>query len=649
MDESMFKEVFFQETDEYLQRLDDAILELEKNPEDESIIDEIFRAAHTLKGMAATMGYDSMTQLTHTMENVFELFRKKEVEICSDIISLLFKTLDKLEEIVEDIRSGENSQFDISELIFELDSVGNNKIIKKVTKNSKEFKFEFDELQVWKDQGYTPYKIEIKLLKESGLKGARAFLILNDLKNIGEIIDTDPINKEIMEGNFDTDFKVILVTDTNISFIQEVIQSTPEVEELNVEEIKIDKIENEENSKIEDIKINEKKSISKNNNKQSDNQFIRVDLERLDKFMNLVSELVIYRTRLEDIAGRNNIREIDEPLNHVGQLTSELQKLVLNIRMQPLSVVLNRYPRMVRDLSKEMGKEINFTIEGEETELDKTVVSEIGEPLVHLIRNAVDHGIETVEERIKKGKSKEGNINLTAYLEGDKVVIIVEDDGKGMSPDVIKKSAELKGINTENMSEKDYLNLIFHNGFSTAKEVTDISGRGVGMNVVREKIYEIGGEISVESEIDKGSKFIIKLPLTLSIIQTLMVEVGKEKFAIPLSIIDRLLEMDESLIKETHNKEVYLYNEKIMPLIRLSEKFEIDIEENNNIVVVTIEDNQYGIVVSNLIGQQEIVIKDLGYLLSSIPEYVGATVLGDGSIVLILDIANIINSGDYVG
>lgn len=358
--------------------------------------------------------------------------------------------------------------------------------------------------------------------------------------------------------------------------------------------------------------------------------------------MNLVSELVIYRTRLEDLSTKYKATEIYEPLENVERITSELQDLVLKIRMQPVKVVLNRFPRMIRDLSQELDKDLELLIKGEETELDRTVVSELAEPLVHLIRNAADHGIESRERRRELNKAEKGLINLTAYQEGNRVILIVRDDGRGIDPKIIEKSATKKGLETKGLNERDMINLIFHPGFSTVENVTNVSGRGVGMDVVRRKISSLGGVIDVESKIDEGSTFTIKLPLTLSIIQALMVKIGEETFALPLSIIEKIVKLEKDEIILSHDKEIYVYRERMVAVIRINEKLGIEsTNENNHLILITLGHKYYALLVDGLIGQQEIAIKKLSGTLGKMKEYLGATILGNGDITLILDVGNL--------
>lgn len=650
---NQYRDLFFEETDEYLQTLDDSVLELERNPQDRELLDEIFRAAHTLKGMAATMGYKTMTDLTHHMENVFELFRDGSVEVDSNIITLIFKCLDQLRTIVEDLKEDKDIDYDISQLIEELNNIsgeGQELTSKEGSKGEYNINISDTDIKVIEDaqaRNYKAFKIRVEITKSCMLKGARAYLIIDKLEQQGDIISSNPSPEELEDGNYQDSFSLIYISKLEREKVKDIIEGNAEIENVLIKELEDLYIEKEDRLDKEDKEKREEKKTGKSSRSQRGqlNQSIRVDLDRLDSFMNLVSELVIYRTRLEDLTTRHNIEEINEPLEHVGRITSELQDLVLKIRMQPVNVVLNRFPRMVRDLSQELDKEIELVIRGEETELDRTVVSELGEPLVHLIRNAADHGIESGEVRESLGKPRKGLINVSAYQEGNRVVLVVQDDGKGLDPKLIKENAERKGIDTEGLGDKELINLIFHQGFSTVEDVTDVSGRGVGMDVVREKISSLGGDIEVSSEVNVGTSFLIKLPLTLSIIQALMVNIGEEVFALPLGIIERVVKLEEDEIVESHNGEVYIHMEKAIPVIRTNERLNIESRnKENHLILISLGEEYYGLVVDSLIGQQEIVIKKLSGALSKMDEYLGATILGNGDIVLILDIANLCNN-----
>ena len=654
-DTSKYRDLFFDESDEYLQTLNDCLLELEKNPNDKNLLDEIFRAAHTLKGMAATMGYKTMTELTHGMESVLELFRTGSSGIDSDVISLIFKCLDKLSEIVEDLRIEKYIEYDITELLNTLDKVAKEGNGSK--KSNEEIQLDVSDdgisdtdkmvIQNAIAMNFTAYNITVRIAKTSQLKGARAYLVVNKLGTHGDIIYSNPSTEKLEEGNFGNIFKLIYLSKLDRENIRELIESTSEIEEVAIQEVNL---ENKAETKIETKAETETETTNKEDNNKTTahhaNQSIRVDLARLDSFMNLVSELVIYRTRLEDLSKQYNTTEINEPLEHVARITSELQDLVLNIRMQPVNVVFNRFPRMIRDLSNELNKEIELIIEGEETELDRTVVSELGEPLVHIMRNAADHGIDSVDERLALGKPRTGLVKLSAYQEGNRVVITVSDDGRGIDPVAIKASAARKGIDTTGMSDRDLVQLIFDQGFSTVEKVTDVSGRGVGMDVVRQKISSLGGDIQVMSEVNKGTTFVIKLPLTLSIIQALMVKIGSETFALPLGIIERVVKVRNEEIVKSHNNEVYIYRERAVPVVRLNEKLNIEsVGDNKHIILVTLGDQYFALLVDDLIGQQEIVIKKLNGVLSRMKEYLGVTILGNGDITIILDIGSLCNQG----
>ena len=653
-DNNKYIEIFFAETDEYLQTLNECLLELEKNPEDGSILDEIFRAAHTLKGMAATMGYNNMAELTHHMESVFELFRSGKSSINSEIISLIFKCLDKLSEIVEDLREGNVLEYDMKDLISALDNVANN--MSNGQKDQVDSEDDLDDeisdvdlmlIHTAYEKNYKAYSVKVELSKDCLLKGARAYMVINGLDQKGEIIQSDPSTEVLESGEFGNIFKLIYITKLNQEQVVDLVEDNLEIESVLVEELNRHLEEEfnqiEEHQEIDhDKKTEEKSTTTGSQTSHGMNQYIRVDLNKLDSFMNLVSELVIYRTRLENVSKKEKATAINEPLEHVARITTELQDLVLKIRMQPVNVVLNRFPRMVRDLANELNKDIELIIEGEETELDRTVVSELSEPLVHLIRNAADHGIERAEVRESLGKPVKGLIKLSAYQEGNRVIITIQDDGKGLDPEVIKESAIRKGINVDGLTDREIIRLIFNQGFSTSKEVTNISGRGVGMDVVRQKIESLGGEIDVVSQVNKGTTFNIKLPLTLSIIQALMVKVGQEVFALPLGVIERVIKLDQEEIISTHGDEVYIYKNVAIPVIRVNEKLNLETEEGEkHIIIILLGDQYYGLIVDDLIGQQEIVIKKLGSALNSVREYLGATILGNGDITLILDLSNL--------
>lgn len=693
-DNSAYLSLFFEESDDNLQLLNDNILELENEPDNMDLVNEIFRAAHTLKGMSATMGYDVMTKLTHKMENVFDLFKSGKLKVNSDYISLIFRCLDRLSQLVEDLREEKDLTMDqIDDLLAELDQVetsvtGATKVVAPSTSTPDSAlqatfaNLENADIEVARQamgDGYNAFSIAIRIDKDSVLKGPRVFLIMEKLEQEGDVLHVEPDTQELEDGNFETDFALVYLTKDDLAEVQNNIDSNSEIDQVIIQEF--DPEHPPVSQAVKDqvtasqattpksgttdtpnttpsatpseatakpvTKVEPPKEEHHNNvpHQNARNQSIRVDLNRLDLFLNIVSELVVYRNQLEDASARNNNDDIRDSLEQVSRLTSELQDLVLKIRMQQVSVVFNRFPRMVRDLSRELGKEIDLEVIGEETELDKTVVSELSEPLIHLFRNSIDHGVEMPADREAKGKSRVGKIILSATQEGNKVLITVKDDGKGIDAKVIKASAERKGISTDGMTDDEIKNLVFHPGFSTAKEVTNISGRGVGLDAVVAKINELGGSFEMKSELNIGTTFIIKLPLTLSIIQALMVKIGTESFAMPLDIVERVVMIKKDEILTTGTKEVYAFQNSLIPIIKTDRLLAMDESDQATrfAIIVNIDQKYYGILADQLIGQQEIVIKKIDPMLQKLNKYQGATILGNGSIALILDVNAICN------
>ncbi|MDP4176934.1 MAG: chemotaxis protein CheA [Bacillota bacterium] len=683
MDTSQYMSMFLEESMDNLQTLNESLLQLEQEPDNIDKLNEIFRVAHTIKGMAATMGFAKMAELTHKMEDVLSKFRDGELKVTQKVVTVLFKCLDTLETMVNNISEGNEKEVEIEEIINDLHSISEKeeeaqniqaKSIEESKKNEIENKngveasnkiqlneYDINVVKQADYKGFKAYEINIVLSNDTLLKSARAFLIFKSLEDVGEIIKSIPSTEDLENENFDFDINVVLLSQKSDKDINNVINGISEIQQVNVQLIDsktlqnqntYDNIVNKENNNKTNMSNIGSKDIIKSDSKEvkesaihkKAHQSVRVDLERLDKFMNMVSELVINRTRLEQISMKHKFDDLNETLEQIARTTSDLQDLVMKIRMLSVDVVFNRFPRMVRDLSVELNKEIELIIQGQDTELDRTVIDEIGEPLIHLIRNSADHGIESKEKRIEKGKDPVGKIRLIAYQEGTKAVIKVIDDGNGLNVNAIKAKAEKSGINTEGMSDNDIKNLIFIQGFSTNEKVTDISGRGVGMDVVKTKISSLGGTVDVTSEEGKGTSFIIKLPLTLQIIQALLVKVGNETMAISLGYVDRVIDYKDELVKKTNNKEVIFYSGNVIPLVRVNEKLNLEKSESGKdyIVIVKVGEKVVGLLVNSLFGQQEIVIKQLGRTLNGLKEYIGATILGDGLVTLILDVAALV-------
>ena len=688
MDTSQYMSMFLEESMENLQTLNESLLELEQRPEDIDKLNEIFRVAHTIKGMAATMGFSQMAELTHKMEDVLSKFREGKLKVTEKVVTVLFRCLDTLEKMVNNISEGISQEFSIDGIIHDLHSMvevndtpeispKENATTRDSDKNLNERislnEYDINVVKQAREKMFNVYEIKILISENTLLKAARAFLIFKSLEDYGEIIKSVPGAEDLENENFDFKINLIYITSKDKAEVIDILLNISEVEKVMVENVyvknQVDNVTDElgDFKKIEKSTQNqigilgnetlENKTLINNKNTENKNtdkkevavhkkahQSVRVELDRLDKFMNMVSELVIHRTRLEQISSNHKLTDLNETLEQVARATSELQELVMKIRMLPLEVVFNRFPRMIRDLSKELDKEMELVVEGQETEIDRTVIDEIGEPLLHLLRNAADHGIESRSQRIAKGKNPIGTIKLIAYAEGTKAIIKVEDDGAGLDVERIKEKANEVGINTDGMTDSDVKNLIFAQGFSTNEKVTDISGRGVGMDVVKTKIAALGGTVDAISEIDKGTSFIIRLPLTLQIIQALLVKIGDETMAISLGYIDRVIDYKDELIKKTNNREVIVYNDIVIPLVRVNEKMQIEASEitKKYIVIVKVGEKTVGLLVDSLLGQQEIVIKPLGKTLQGLKEYIGATILGDGLVTLILDVAALV-------
>ena len=678
METNQYMEMFLDESREHLQSLNDGLLSLENDPEDLSVLNEIFRNAHTLKGMSATMGYTKTAELTHDMENLLDMLRKEQLKVSSEIIDVIFKCVDSLQEMVENIGNGESEDLvDVSDLVRKVNAIAKGDAAPAAEEAEEAAEGEnaaapvlelndTDEtvIREAKNSGLIPYAVHVEIAESCLLKSARSYMVMNVLDELGDVIKSVPPAQDLEQEKFDHSFDVVIVTDAEPKAIEDGVSAISEITEVKVTEITLSasKEETKEEApkaaapvakkaepKKADAKAEAKKPAGKNDKKAHvAGQSVRVDIEKLDTLMNLVGELVTNKVRLEQIGMTHRLTELTETLEQMDRVTSDLQSVVMKVRMVPVSQVFNRFPRMVRDLAKELNKDINLTIEGEDTELDRTVIDEIGDPLMHLLRNSLDHGVEHPDDREAKGKPRTGEVGLIARHEGNNVVIMVTDDGAGNNADKIRNKAVEKGMisreEADALPDADAVRLIFLPGFSTAETITDVSGRGVGMDVVRSKIESLGGHVDVETKIDEGSVFKIKLPLTLAIIQAMLVKVQDEMYAIPLGSIDSTINITPDDIKTVQNKEVIVLRGQIIPIARLGEVLSVpkgadNDEEDIFVVVVHVGDHKIGIVVDNLIGQQEIVIKTLGKLLSGLKMLAGATVLGDGHVAMILDVS----------
>jgi len=671
MDMSQYLDVFLEESKEHLESLNQRLLDLEKNSGNINALNEIFRAAHTLKGMSSTMGFDDLADLTHHMENVLSDLKEGILPVNSAVIDTIFQCFDRLQMIIDQIEANGSGTMDNRDLINILENIktGNfeaaatiEKEISTPTSVSIEenssyqdsFAFNDYDITVLKEaasRNFTIYNIKIAVDQGCLMKAVRVFMVFKALEEDGEVIKSLPPAQDLDEGKFDSNFEIILISKATIIDLEKRLTNISEITVLYIQEISVDSLISQSNSAIMNIdnKIS-KHSLDTMDSPRSHKvkQTVRVDIERLDNLMNLVGELVMHKGRLEQIGFSYKIGELNETIEQIDRISTDLQSVVMKVRMVPIEQVFNRFPRMVRDLARDLNKEVDFLIEGKETELDRTVIDEIGDPLVHLLRNAIDHGLESSQERLKKGKVSKGTVLLRARHEGNNVYIEVEDDGGGIDTNRVIAKAVEKGILTsrdaEQLSREEAIELLFNSGFSTAQNITDISGRGVGLDVVKNKIESLSGEIFVDSKPGQGTRFRIKLPLTLAIIQALMVSVQDEIYAIPLSSVDETTMITTTDIKMVQNQEVIMLRGSVLPLYRLSDLLSVPgLSEADDMYVVVVRkaERQIGLVVDGLIGQQEIVIKSLGRLLSGIPGLAGAIVAGDGHVRLILDIVTL--------
>ena len=702
MDVSQYLSVFLDEAKEHLQSLNDNIMTLEQDPENEDCINEIFRSAHSMKGMAGTMGYTRMQNLTHDMEDVFSDVRGGKIKIKSADIDVLLQCLDAIQGYVDNITENQDEGTDEHQNIIKAladirngvtgdgsdaapaaeaapaadasaaggSSSADGAADYKAIKLDPSVKSTLEEAA---SQGKKIYGITVHIQESCILKAARGFLVFKGLEEIGEIAVSDPSTQDIEDEKFDFSFSLVLITDESKEKVEEIVKAVSEVEGCDCGEFDLGNAKTTEDKEEAPAApaaeaapaaatpapapaaaqkqapapaagaAGGKKPVGK----PVVNRTVRVDIEKLDVLMNLVSELIIAKNSLISAANTSGVSNgnVNEQIEYLESVTTNLHESVMKVRMVPIESVLQKFPRMIRDLNKTLGKKMELTMTGEETEMDRTVVDEIGDPLMHLIRNSADHGIESAELRAQRGKPEVGQIFLHAFQDGNSVVIEVGDDGNGIDAEAVKNKAIEKGVVTPDqaalLTEKQCVELLFHPGFSTAKQVSEISGRGVGLDVVKSKVESLSGEVTVRTKLGEGSTWVIRLPLTLAIIQALMVIIGEEKYAIPLDSIQSIEDVSPADIKFVENKEVINLRGSVLPLIRLNEVLDTESKRNPDedmvVVIARKGDQQVGLVIDELMGQQEIVIKPLGKYTNKCKLISGATILGDGEIALILD------------
>ena len=690
MDVSQYLEIFIDESGEHLQTLSDCIMTLESEPDNKDTINEVFRAAHSLKGMAGTMGFKHMQHLTHDMENVFQEVRSGKIKVDSSMIDLLFECLDAIEGYLDNIKATSDEGTEDNEIIIkslnDFIAKANGKTVSEESKGAEakaaetegenaETVEKFSDVELTageqraiaeaKASGNKVYGLTIYIQKECLLKAARAFLVFRAVEELGQILVYRPSSQDIEDEKFDLDFSIYVSSTESLDKIINAAKGVSEIE--NVVGGEIANVQ----SYVEEKAVEEKQEVAAKTEtapaqaatsskapatkkasagKPATNRTVRVDIEKLDALMNQVSELIIAKNSLVSISttegGSFASQSFHDQIEYLERITTNLHESVMKVRMVPIESVVNKFPRMIRDLSRTLNKKMELVMTGEDTELDRTVVDQIGDPLQHLLRNSADHGLEDAALRAERGKPETGTITLNAYQEGNNVIIQVGDDGNGIDTEAVKSKAIERGIVTaeqaDAMSQKEIVNLLFLPSFSMAKKITDISGRGVGLDVVKSNIEQLGGDVEVTTKLGVGSLFTVRLPLTLAIIQALMVEIRDEKYAIALGSIETIEDVPISDIKYVQANEVINLRGKVIPLIRLDRILDIEPmeQEPESLIVVIVKrgDNLAGLVVDNLMGQQEIVIKSLGKYINGNKLISGATILGDGEVALILDV-----------
>ncbi len=696
MDVTQYAELFQAEAGEYMQVLNQCLLNLEKDQGDREELQEAFRVVHSLKGMAGTMGYQHVTDIAHGLENFMEDFKTFERSPSAGVIDLLFEAVDLLQDSLEHPEeSTEEDRRKWDDLLQRMKKTRVSEDTEFIEEDSgsineeNEFNLGAMDQEIVRqarEKGKQPCRVGVTLKKDVMMKAVRVYMIFKELEECGGIISTVPSQQELEDEKFEQFFQVLLVPEKHdISVINEKVTQITDVENVEVhpwndqDSSENDPVESEAEPEAETEKEvkhpkDKKDMVQEDSSAQGKtpapsspseesgqvtraaDKMVRVETQKLDDLVNLVGEMVVARTRISEI-GHGFNEDLDSTIDQLKRSITNLQGTAMELRMVPIEQVFGRFPRMVRDLCREKGKKVELHISGQETELDRSIINRLSDPLVHLLRNSFDHGIEAPDERIKKGKKQEGSIYLKACHEGNQVVLTVEDDGKGIDPQRIGELALEKGVITKDelnqLSKDDLVSLIFFSGFSTSAEITDVSGRGVGMDAVRNSIEALHGSIEVYSEIDVMTRFEMRLPLTLAIITTLLVKSSGQLYAIPVEVIHENVYLDRKDIKSIRGNPVVNLRGEVIPLHVLSALLGFDSgelpEDECNVVIVEAANRKAGFIVDDLVGQQEIMIKSLGSLLKGLKGIAGATVLGDGSVTLIIDVAGLLSEGrDYI-
>ncbi|MEM0449580.1 MAG: chemotaxis protein CheA [Methanomassiliicoccales archaeon] len=652
MDKTQYMDAFIEEARDNLQIVNSALLQLEEHGYSAEALKEAYRILHTIKGTAAVMGIEPISELSHVMEDFLDVLKERAQSPSKEQVSLLFCGLDTIERMLNELAYSGSTNSSIEEIKERircmLEETKKQKRIDSQNPVSRAGGGRFSLAGDQRQQLLEAVKEGKKLVKLTAyyspgckLKEGRAFQLIRNLSKVGIVISSLPTINEVKEE--DAEFSILLATNHDDDELLRVAKNVTAIADANITTYEIE-VEKE----IQMEKESEEKKGSSTDTKgdgHSSGASIRVKAKLLDQLLNLVGEIMINNIRINQIASNLKNRELKQTLQSNARLMTDLQDIVLKTRMVPVDFIFKRFPRMVRDMAVESGKNIDFIMRGNDIEIDRSLLEEIGDALVHLLRNGVDHGLESKEQRIAAGKNPTGTLILSAFQEQGNVVITVEDDGRGIDPDKVARKAVEKGMisqeEADRMDERAKVNLIFLPGFSTAEKVTDISGRGVGMDVVKTKIQSLGGFVKVDTVIGKGTKFTLKLPPSMSIIRAMLIEVNKEKYAIPLENVRETVRVDTTKVHEVGSRAMFRLREEVLPVINIHSVFGGSITEQGKdvpAIIVEKNDNRACLLVSRLIGQQEIVVKSVGKDLRSTGYFSGATILGDGKVAMILDV-----------
>jgi len=656
--------IFLAEVDEHLQALDDILIQLEKGEPDPELVQTVFRSAHTIKGMSGMIGHRRMTDLTHALETALDGVRKNSLQISAELVNVCLEAVDCLRALREEVATGLVSAVEIETLVAALKALAaGEKVVLPETQPQPGPQAENLPAALNAGGEQNPdgknFHIHAKIDTNSMASAARAFQLMLALQDLGEILAMSPTQAQIEAAAVVSEFTATLATDQPREKLGAALSKISGVDEIFIDGVAF--IADAEAVSVvspkpqpgEALPVNEAQGERRHGpfGRRVSDQTVRANVERLNNLMNLVGELITDRNRLKKIHGRmarlnSNYDQIMETITHLGRITDQIQEEVMRIRMLPVSSLLGKFPRMVHDLSRKAGKQIDVVVRGEETEMDRSMIEEINDPLIHLIRNAVDHGIEMPRERLAAGKPERGTLTLTARHEQGRIILTVEDDGGGIDGEKLRRKAVEKGLispeDAAKLDEEQCVDLMFLPGLSTSQAVTDISGRGVGMDIVNTNVQHVNGSIQVETRLGQGSRFQIVLPLTLAIVPALLVRVAETVFAIPLVMITETLRLEPEAVQHVNRRPVTLLRGNVLSLIGLTDIFELnqgaEAPKNRFAVVVQSGKQRVGLIVDALLGEEEVIVKPLGSLIGDLPGISSAAILGDGQVALIVDV-----------